>query len=92
MERPRRGGFHPVHVEVDRVRDELVEDRFDRAEMALDVADDRVGAKLRGRRQERARPLAVVLDPRTGEPRFAFSSEATRGNPLSAVSRLLPAA
>lgn len=30
------------------------------------------------------------FDPRTGEPRFAFSSEATRGNPLSAVSRLLP--
>lgn len=32
------------------------------------------------------------FDPRTGEPRFAFSSEATRGNPLSAVSRLLPGA
>jgi hypothetical protein len=32
------------------------------------------------------------FDPRTGEPRFAFSSEATRGNPLSAVARLLPGA
>lgn len=30
------------------------------------------------------------FDPSTGEPRLAFSNKATRGNPFSVVSRLLP--
>lgn len=30
------------------------------------------------------------FDPSTGEPRFSFSNKATRGNPFSVVSRLLP--
>jgi hypothetical protein len=32
------------------------------------------------------------FDPLTGEPRFSFSSAAIPGNPLSVVSRMLPAA
>lgn len=30
------------------------------------------------------------FDPSTGQPRFAFSNKAARGNPFSVVSRLLP--